>query len=215
MIPTSFSPASPDLLLAFPIHYIYYRSHCNCQWNQSWTHVEIDTSSLLMFTYCPMFYVLLFAWEIACTHSIPLLLKGGKSWPGSQSNSAVVANIGRKKSKADLPTSRFIYKKTNPTLPPCIISKQYQSRLSNAQKLCIPEVFITSVFQGGIVSFEQIILAFAIADGKAEMTLKHREQGSCVAHQPAHPSHLSPGMFTSYPKDSRQPSLTYIRFLLV
>lgn len=161
-----------------------------------------------------MFYVLLFAWEIACTHSIPLLLKGGKSWPGSQSNSAVVANIGRKSPRLTFPTSRFIYKKTNPTLPSCIVSKQCQSRLSNAQKLCIPEVFITSVFQGGIVSFEQIILAFAIADGKAEMTLKHRERGSCVAHQPAHPSHLSPGMFTSYPKDSRQPSLTYIRFLL-
>lgn len=53
-----------------------------------------------------------------------------------------------------------------------MVRKQYQSRLSKAEKLCIPEAFIASAFQGGIVSFEQIILAFAIAGRKAEMTLK-------------------------------------------
>lgn len=124
------------------------KSILNTCWNRYFT------SYLLMFTYCPMFYVLPFAWEIAYTHSIPLLLKGGKSWPGPQSNSAAVANIRRKSLRLTFPTSWFINKKTNPTFPSCIVSKQCQSRLSNAQELCIPEVFITSVFQGGILSFE-------------------------------------------------------------
>lgn len=56
-------------------------------------------------------------------------------------------------------------------LPSCIVRKQSQSRLSKAEKLCIPEVWIASAFRGSIVGFEQIILAFAIAGGKAEITL--------------------------------------------
>lgn len=84
-----------------------------------------------------------------------------------------------------------------------MVRKQYQSRLSKAQKLCIPEVFIASAFHGGIVSFKQIILAFAIADGKANYS-----KIACVAHQLAHPYHLSPKMFNPYPKDSRKPSVT-------
>lgn len=39
------------------------KSILNTCWNRYFT------SYLLMFTYCPMFYVLPFTWEIACTHS--------------------------------------------------------------------------------------------------------------------------------------------------